>query len=127
MNFPNRVPVLANPQEGSSIFNLSSAFQATSASPSFIIASPFGPFRSEPSLSESSRFALGPFRTISVKTASSRVIRSTLAIRGKRQRPHRNSVGPLGHRRGGNADCVIPIACQRRHLYREIANRRTFG
>src|ERR1700688_4680532 len=41
MNFPKRVSVLANPQEGSSILNLSRALQIFSTDLSFIEASPF--------------------------------------------------------------------------------------
>src|SRR6267154_644097 len=41
MNFPKRVPVLANPQEGSSIASLSRAFQMISTALSFITRSPF--------------------------------------------------------------------------------------
>src|ERR1700683_2794689 len=67
MNFPNRVPVFANPHDGSSICSLSKAFQATSASPSFIIASPFGP---SPFPLHSHYF----LRTVLIRTPSVRAI-----------------------------------------------------
>src|SRR5580704_15134119 len=62
MNLPNRVPVLAKPQEGSSICSLSSAFHTISAAESFTSISPIELRKSSGGTDWPTQFSVQPSR-----------------------------------------------------------------
>src|SRR5579859_5954680 len=103
MNFPKRVPVLANPHEGSSILNLSRALQIVSTALSFIEASPFKLRNLENSL---------------------RLV--CLAIVFLRHRCSRQALSPFCDGRRGRAFAGMRRLIKSRQLDRKISNTGAF-
>src|SRR5579872_1429075 len=103
MNFPKRVPVLANPQEGNSTLSLSKAVHTSSTCPSFIL-----------SLQSMPRFTQQESRS---------------AVRARiRLRPYIlcKEFGPSAHRLFGHTRSGVPVFVKDGRLNREVSNGGAF-